>query len=122
MPIYAIDHIQVAIPAGGEEQARAFYASLLGFIEVTKPASLAGRGGVWFSAGAAQLHLGVEKDFRPARKAHPAFLTADLTALVARLQAAGCTIAADEPPLDGYRRVHVADPFGNRLELMEKIG
>ena len=122
MSIYAIDHIQVAMPAGGEDAAKAFYAGLLGFIEVTKPASLAGRGGVWFSAGAAQLHLGVEKDFRPARKAHPAFLTADLTALVARLQAAGCTIAADEPPLDGYRRVHVADPFGNRIELMQKIG
>ncbi len=122
MPIYAIDHIQVAMPAGGEEQARAFYAGLLGFSEVPKPASLAGRGGVWFSAGVAQLHLGVEQNFRPARKAHPAFLTDDLTALVARLQAAGCTIAADEPPLDGYRRVHVADSFGNRIELMEKIG
>ena len=67
MPIYAIDHIQIAMPAGGEEQARAFYAGLLGFLEVPKPASLAGRGGVWFSAGAAQLHLGVEQAFQPAR-------------------------------------------------------
>ena len=122
MSIYAIDHIQVAMPAGGEDAARAFYAGLLGFAEIPKPASLAGRGGVWFSAGAAHLHLGVEQTFHPARKAHPAFLTDDLTALVARLQTAGCTIAADEPPLDGYHRVHVADPFGNRIELMEKIG
>jgi catechol 2,3-dioxygenase-like lactoylglutathione lyase family enzyme len=120
MPIYAIDHIQVAMPAGAEAQARAFYGDLLGFAEMPKPASLAGRGGVWFSAGAAQLHLGVEQEFRPARKAHPAFLTDDLDALTARLVAAGCTLSADEPPLAGYRRVHVADPFGNRIELMKR--
>ena len=120
MSIYAIDHVQIAMPTGGEVQARAFYAGLLDFVEVAKPASLAGRGGVWFSAGAVQLHLGVEKGFQPARKAHPAFLTDDLDALMARFQAAGCTVSADEPPLDGYRRIHVADPFGNRIELMEK--
>ena len=120
MSIYAIDHVQVAMPAGGEVQARAFYTGLLDFVEVAKPANLAGRGGVWFSAGEVQLHLGVEKEFQPARRAHPAFLTDDLDVLAARLRAAGCVVSSDEPPLDGYRRIHVADPFGNRIELMEK--
>lgn len=121
MSIYAIDHIQVAMPPGGEAEARAFYGGLLGFVETPKPASLAGRGGVWFRAGAAQLHLGVEREFQPARKAHPAFLTDGLDTLATRLAAAGCSVNADEPPLPGYRRVHVADPFGNRIELMEKV-
>ena len=120
MPIYAIDHVQVAMPAGGEEQARAFYGGLLGFAEVAKPVSLTGRGGVWFSAGTAHLHVGVERAFQPAHKAHPAFLTDDLDAIVTRLQTAGCPVSFDEPPLDGYRRIHVVDPFGNRVELMEK--
>lgn len=121
MPLYAIDHVQVAMPRGAEEAARGFYAGLLGMEEVPKPASLAGRGGVWFQSGAAQVHLGVEQEFRPARKAHPAFLTDDLAALVAILEGAGYAVAKDEPPLEGYRRVHVFDPFGNRIELMEKI-
>jgi catechol 2,3-dioxygenase-like lactoylglutathione lyase family enzyme len=120
MSVYAIDHIQVAMPPGEENAARAFYGDLLDFAEIVKPSSLAGRGGVWFSAGGAHLHLGVEQNFRPARKAHPAFLTDDLDAVVARLQAAGVQVSAEEPPLAGYRRVHVADPFGNRIELMEK--
>lgn len=120
MSVYAIDHVQVAMPRGAEEAARCFYAGLLGMEEVSKPASLAGRGGVWFNSGTAQLHLGVEQEFRPAGKAHPALLTDDLGALVAVLEGAGYAVVKDGPPLDGYRRVHVFDPFGNRIELMEK--
>jgi catechol 2,3-dioxygenase-like lactoylglutathione lyase family enzyme len=122
MGIRSIDHVQIAMPPGGEEQARAFYSGLLGFAEIPKPAALAKRGGAWFRAGDVQLHLGVEADFRPARKAHPAFLVEDLAVLVDRLKAAGAEVDASQPPLEGYRRVHIFDPFGNRIELMEKTG
>ena len=121
MAIQAIDHVQLAMPAGEEERARAFFCGLLGMSEVPKPASLAGRGGAWFAAGAAQLHLGVEREFRPARKAHPGFLVDDLDGMVARLRAAGHDVSTDEPPIDGYRRVHLHDPFGNRIELLERL-
>lgn len=120
MSIIAIDHVQLAMPVGQEESARAFYAGLLGFSEVPKPPQLAGRGGAWFEAGAVRLHLGVEADFRAARKAHPAFLVHGLAALLSRLEASGVTITRDVA-LDGYERAHVADPFGNRIELMEKV-
>ncbi len=122
MSILAIDHVQVSMPAGGEERARAFYAGILGFVEVPKPPELAKRGGVWFSAGQARLHLGVEADFHPARKAHPAILVEDLQALMERIAAAGYEVDASQPPLDGYQRAHVFDPFGNRIELMEREG
>ena len=120
MPITAIDHIQLAMPQGEEDSARAFYVGLLGFVELPKPAQLAGRGGAWFESGAVRLHLGVETDFRPARKAHPAFLVDDLPALLSRLEADGFSINRDVP-LDGYDRAHIADPFGNRIELMQKL-
>ena len=120
MKIYAIDHVQLAMPAGAEDRARAFYVEVLGFHELQKPPELAKRGGAWFQAGGVQLHLGVEADFRPARKAHPAFLVEDLEALTERIRAAGAEIDTGQPPIEGYRRVHVFDPFGNRLELMEK--
>jgi catechol 2,3-dioxygenase-like lactoylglutathione lyase family enzyme len=113
-----IDHVQLAMPAGGEERARAFYAGLLGIPERPKPAHLARRGGCWFERGELKLHLGVEADFRAARKAHPALLVEDLPALVAGLRAAGVAVGDDEP-LPGYRRVYVDDPFGNRIELLE---
>jgi predicted enzyme related to lactoylglutathione lyase len=119
MSIIAIDHIQLAIPQGEEEQARAFYAGLLEFTERPKPPQLAGRGGVWFEAGEVKLHLGVDAEFHPARKAHPAFLVHGLTRLLSRLEASGGQITRDVP-LDGYERAHVTDPFGNRIELMEK--
>jgi len=119
--IHSIDHVQIAIPAGGEEKARAFYISLLGFDEIPKPAELAKRGGAWFQSGDAQLHLGVEVDFRPARKAHPAFLVDDLEGLVSKVQSSGFETDTTQPPLDGYRRAHVYDPFGNRIELVEKM-
>jgi catechol 2,3-dioxygenase-like lactoylglutathione lyase family enzyme len=118
MPIRAIDHVQLAMPAGGEDEARGFYEGVLGLPEVPKPPHLAARGGCWFEAPGVKVHLGVEADFRPARKAHPALLVADLPALVAELRAAGARVVDDEP-LEGYDRVYVDDPFGNRIELLE---
>ena len=120
MAILAIEHVQLAMPAGDEGDARVFYAVLLGIPEVPKPPELAMRGGVWFEAGALKIHLGVEADFRPARKAHPALLVGDLSALVERLRAAGVEVRDD--PLEGHYRVYVADPFGNRIELLEPNG
>jgi catechol 2,3-dioxygenase-like lactoylglutathione lyase family enzyme len=120
MRIVGIDHVQLAMPAGREHDARDFYAGLLGIPERPKPADLAKRGGVWFESDAVKIHLGVEADFRPARKAHPALLVDDLRALVARLRLAGADVIDDALP--GQYRVYVSDPFGNRLELMERLG
>ena len=119
MPVTALDHIQLAIPPGREADARAFYAGLLGIPEVPKPPQLAARGGCWFERGSLKVHLGVEVDFRPARKAHPAFLVAGLTELAAALARAGHSPRPDEP-LDGRQRVFVDDPVGNRIELIER--
>lgn len=113
-----LDHVQLAMPAGGEDAARAFYAGLLGFTEVPKPERLAGRGGCWFTAGRADVHLGVDPDFRPARKAHPALLVRGLAALADRLREAGVAIAAG----DEEGQVYVDDPFANRVELLERGG
>jgi catechol 2,3-dioxygenase-like lactoylglutathione lyase family enzyme len=118
MRIRGIDHVQLAMPAGREEDARAFYRDVLGLQERPKPPHLAARGGCWFGDGAVELHLGVEDGFRPARKAHPALLVDDLPALIRRLGDAGIDVVEDEP-LPGYDRIYVADPFGNRLELLE---
>jgi catechol 2,3-dioxygenase-like lactoylglutathione lyase family enzyme len=117
----SLDHVQLAMPPGGEPRAREFYQGLLGVPEVPKPQSLSASGGCWFERGALKIHLGVEADFRPARKAHPAFVVSDLRALGERLRAAGCTLQEDLR-LAGYRRYFVADPFGNRIELMESTG
>ena len=121
MKILAIDHVQIAIPTGEEERARAFYIEILGFTELPKPPELAKRGGAWFQSGNVQLHLGVEVDFRPARKAHPAFLVSGLDSLIENAQNDGYETDISQPPLDGYKRAHVFDPFGNRIELMEKL-
>lgn len=121
MTIQSIDHVQIAMPAGEEDKARAFYVQALGFTEIPKPAELAKRGGAWFQAQSVHLHLGVEADFRPARKAHPAFLVTDLDSLLAKVLEAGYETDTSQPPLDGYKRAHVFDPFGNRIELMEKL-
>lgn len=118
--ILAIDHVQLAMPADEEEIARAFYAGVLGLAEISKPPQLARRGGVWFQAGSVQIHLGIEADFHPAKKAHPAFIVADLDALLDRVRKAGYEVDTSQPPLDGYVRAHIFDPFGNRIELMEK--
>ena len=118
--VYALDHVQLAMPTGGEEQARAFYGNVLGLAETPKPANLARRGGVWFVSGSLKLHLGVEQDFRPAKKAHPALLVKRLDKLIERCTRHGYPTVNDEP-LVGFRRVYVADPFGNRIELMEVI-
>jgi catechol 2,3-dioxygenase-like lactoylglutathione lyase family enzyme len=118
--VVALDHLQLAMPRGREAEARAFYGEILGLKELTKPSNLAVRGGVWFELGAQQLHLGVEDDFRPARKAHPALLVRDLPGLRARLERHGFRPYEDEP-LQGYERCYVADAFGNRLELIEPV-
>jgi catechol 2,3-dioxygenase-like lactoylglutathione lyase family enzyme len=118
--LQSLDHVLLAMPAGREAEARAFYEGQLGIPEAKKPANLAGRGGCWFVSGSVKIHLGVEKDFRPARKAHPAFLVDDVRAIAARLAAAGAIITEDEP-LAGYDRVYVYDPFGNRIELMQRL-
>ncbi|HEX9332431.1 MAG TPA: VOC family protein [Anaerolineales bacterium] len=121
MTILSIDHVQIAMPSGEEEKARAFYVELLEFIEIPKPPELAKRGGAWFQSENVQLHLGVEQNFQPARKAHPAFIVDDLDSLIAKVQNAGYNTDTSQPPLDGYKRAHVFDPFGNRIELMEKL-
>lgn len=113
-----IDHVQLAMPPGGEKVAVAFYEGLLGIRHVLKPAHLAVRGGCWFEDHDVKVHLGIDDDFRPARKAHPALLVTDLRALVDVFRNAGIEVRDDEP-LAGYDRVYVDDPFGNRIELME---
>ena len=117
--ITGLDHVQVAIPVGGEAAARAFYGGLLGMTEVPKPPALATRGGCWFESGAAVLHLGVEEPFTPARKAHPAFLVTDLDGLADRLASAGASVTRSDGELPGIRRFHTVDPFGNRLEFQQ---
>jgi catechol 2,3-dioxygenase-like lactoylglutathione lyase family enzyme len=116
--IKEIDHVQLAMPPGKEAEARAFYTGLLGIPETPKPPNLAKRGGCWFVRGALKVHLGVADDFHPARKAHPAFVVEDLSGLKKLLAAVGYSCKTDEP-LDGYDRIYVDDPFGNRIELME---
>jgi catechol 2,3-dioxygenase-like lactoylglutathione lyase family enzyme len=108
------------MPAGEEAKARAFYAGLLGIPERAKPAALAARGGAWFESPHIKIHLGVEGEFRPARKAPPALLVAGLSELAAALRGAGYEVTDD--PLEGQARIYVSDPFGNRLELIEHAG
>jgi catechol 2,3-dioxygenase-like lactoylglutathione lyase family enzyme len=120
MPILSLDHVQVAIPAGGEEAARSFYIGILGFTEQEKPAAMAGRQSIWLIAGPVNLHLGIEadSDFHAARRAHPALTVDNLDEIVAACQLVGLPTRADTP-VANFRRTHVFDPFGNRIELME---
>jgi catechol 2,3-dioxygenase-like lactoylglutathione lyase family enzyme len=119
IPFHRIDHIQLAMPAGEEVKARAFYDDLLGMTELPKPPELAKRGGCWFSSGEVQIHLGVEEDFRPAKKAHPALRCRDYDALTAKLRDAGIGVEADDNN-PGVTRCYVHDPFGNRIELISE--
>jgi catechol 2,3-dioxygenase-like lactoylglutathione lyase family enzyme len=121
MPVQRLHHVQLAMPEGGEPRAREFYQDLLGIPEVAKPAQLARRGGCWFEDGEVRVHLGVEADFRPVRKAHPALIVTDLAALTTRLSGAGYRCQA-QPDFKGSPRVFVDDPFGNRVELMGCTG
>lgn len=119
--VRSIVHVQVAIPAGGEEEARAFYGGLLGLVEVSKPPELAKRGGCWFElpeGTCGQLHLGVDPDFRPAKKAHVAFLVSDVAELAEKAQSQGHEVVVEAA--DGTGRAYVCDSFGNRLEFMAK--
>lgn len=117
MPL-TLDHIQLAMPTGGEDQAREFWVNLIGLTESPKPKTLAGRGGVWFELGDGRgLHYGVEANFTPNKKAHPAFTTEHLDALANTLQAAECKVTWDDA-LAPRRRFYAEDPFGNRLEFL----
>jgi catechol 2,3-dioxygenase-like lactoylglutathione lyase family enzyme len=117
--IMGLDHVQVAIPVGGEPSARRYYGDVLGMEEVPKPPQLAQRGGCWFKAGSAVLHLGVEAPFTPATKAHPAFLLTDLDHLAVVLADSGGEVTRSDGELPGIRRFHTYDPFGNRLEFQQ---
>jgi catechol 2,3-dioxygenase-like lactoylglutathione lyase family enzyme len=113
-------HVQLAIPPGAEEQARGFYAGVLGMEEIAKPAELAKRGGCWFRGGELEIHLGVEEPFAPARKAHPGIIVNDLVELQGRLEAAGYD-ATEDSLLPGFRRIYTSDPFDNRLEFLQPL-
>jgi hypothetical protein len=116
-PFLAIDHVQLAMPAGAEDTARRFFVDLCGMTEVPKPAGLAKRGGCWFRSGTVEVHLGVDEDFRPAIKAHPALVCENYVALIAKLKAAGVSVK-ENFEIPEIRRSHILDPFGNRIELM----
>lgn len=120
MNAIGFDHVQLAMPAGLEAEAVAFYEGVLRIPQVAKPPQLAGRGGCWFEAGAVKIHLGVDPDFRPANKSHPALIVTDLQALTVSVAAAGLPVIEAEP-LDGFVRAHISDPFGNRIELVQSI-
>lgn len=116
--IAGIDHVQVATPPGADDAARAFYGGVLGLVEVPKPAPLNASGGVWFSAGASQLHIGGQSGFIAAKKAHPAFVVEEFEAYCALLRERGVEVR-EEAPVYGRRRAGIEDPFGNRIELIE---
>ena len=118
--ILGFNHLQIAAPENSEDAARKFYGELLGLPEIPKPPELARRGGVWFECGDQQLHIGVEKDFSPAKKVHPAFTVIALDELRKRLEAAGHLTQSDTN-LPGFRRFYAFDPFGNRLEFLEPL-
>lgn len=118
MTVFGIAHVQVAISPGGEESARAFYGGVLGMMELPKPEVLRDRGGVWFQCGMQEVHCGIEEPIAPTRR-HPAFLISGLDELKARIEAAGLQTESDRQ-LPGHRRFYALDPFGNRLEFLER--
>ncbi|PSL00922.1 catechol 2,3-dioxygenase-like lactoylglutathione lyase family enzyme [Murinocardiopsis flavida] len=115
-----LHHVLLACPPGSEDRSRRFYEGVLGLAEIPKPASLEGRGGCWFRGFGIELHLGVEEDFRPARKAHPGLLVGDIDAWARRLSAAGSPVVWDDG-FPGMRRFYTDDPHGNRLEVLELV-
>lgn len=118
--IGGLHHVQISVPPGTEEECRSFWGETLGMTEVEKPPVLAAKGGCWFREGGLEVHLGVETDFTPARKAHPGILVRDLDALAERLTAQGQQVTWNDD-FPGYRRFHTFDPLGNRLEFMEPV-
>jgi catechol 2,3-dioxygenase-like lactoylglutathione lyase family enzyme len=116
----AVDHVQLAAPPGSEDRLRTYYVNALGMTEIPKPPVLAARGGCWFQAGVVQLHLGIEDNFRPAKKAHPGLRVADIERYAARLEAHGAPVTWDEN-LPGHHRFYSEDPVGNRLEFLEPV-
>jgi extradiol dioxygenase family protein len=119
MARFEIDHVQIAIPPAGEDSGRGFYGDVLGLAEIPKPAGLGQRGGCWFDLGDARIHLGVEADFKPARKAHVALVTDHFDDLRERLRVRGHEIR-DGEPVEGRARFLTDDPFGNRIEFVER--
>ena len=119
MGVIGIDHVQLAIPEGGENEARRFYCDMLGMTEVPKPTNLS-PSGCWFESGSVSVHIGVDTDFTPAKKAHPALLVDDLADLRKRLEAAGIE-TQDDKQVSGYDRFFTQDPFGNRIEIMQRV-
>ncbi len=115
-----LHHVQLAIPGGAEDECRTFWRDTLGLAEIDKPPVLAGRGGCWFRGGGLEVHLGVEDDFRPARKAHPGILVQNITELADRLVRSGVDVTWDED-FPGYSRFYAFDPMGNRLEFLERV-
>lgn len=115
---YGLDHVQLAAPEGGEDRARVFFHDILGMEEIPKPENLKKRGGAWFRCGSHQIHIGIDRDFRPAKKAHPAIHVKNLGELRKRLLQNGIEVREDEP-LPGADRLYANDPFGNRLEFLE---
>ncbi len=122
MKILAVDHINIAMPAGGEALARIFYGDVLNLTEIAVPMALAGYPVIWFQSEGVVLHLGVDEDFHPSGRAHPALLVDDLDSFLARCRLRGVMMDDDQPPLDGYRRAHIFDPFNNRVEIMQRYG
>jgi len=120
MPVIGFDHVQLAMPNGRENEGRFFFGDILGLPELPKPANLGNRGGLWFQCGAVQLHLGVQQDFKPAIKAHPGLLVDQLEPIITALQTAGYPVLSDVP-IAGFSRVFTQDPFGNRIELLERL-
>lgn len=120
MTVIGIDHVQLAMPAGQEELARRFYGEVLGLPEKPKPADMAGRGGCWFESESVKIHLGVDKNFHAATKAHPGLLVSNLRGILERCRSQGSD-SIDQTSLPGYQRAFVNDPFGNRIELIEKL-
>jgi catechol 2,3-dioxygenase-like lactoylglutathione lyase family enzyme len=116
-PLQMIDHVQVAIPKGGEVEAQGFYQDLLGLTEIPKPPSMAARGGAWYEARHIKVHLGVETPFRPNDKAHVAFLVEDVAALAKRAEEMGYKVKQDQE-LPAHERAFLYDPFGNRIEVL----